>query len=400
MSKYLTLLTILCLSLFSHVGSIYAQNYSAAYTVNDSVITHYDIDQRVKMLRALGVQASNMREVATQQLIDDRLRAEAAQRMGMNISDEALSNGLESFARAANITSEQLWARARSQGVSREAFEEYYTVQLAWRQIVQARFRTFSDPTSVDIDNAVTTIKAPSQQSILLAEIALPFAERGEEATLALAARLSRELNSGVDFDTAVKNFSRSPTAQKGGEIGWIPTDRLPAPIAAKVLGLATGRVSEPVRVASGVLLLKVKSRRTISAPISKLVTVRYGVLDLSGQVDALNMAYGMQGNIDECNDTTTQANAFGGASGIVGPTNVNDVPADIAIALARILPGETTVVANGESVKLLQLCNRESTIENDTNDIIRNNVFGQKMSNYAEGFLLELRRNALIEKK
>lgn len=388
--------TLICLA-----STSYAQNpYSAAYAVNDSIITHFDVDQRTKLLRALGASGGDIRQSAIEQLIEDRLKLTAARNTGAQVSDAALLRGIETAASAAGTTSDTLWSRARSRGVSREAFDEYYRTRLIWREIVQARFRQIADPTSIEIDNAINAAAAVTQESILLAEIALPFAERGEEATIAFAERLSRDLNNGANFDDAVRNFSRSATAQNGGRIGRVSLDRLPGPIASQVLGLRSGQVSAPVRVSTGVLLLKVISTQVISSPLKKQISLKYAMLDLSNIANAASVARNMQSGLDECSDVNSTAASFAPGSGIFGPVATEEIPTDIALVLARLVPSHSEILVNGNNVKLIQLCERITDIEAPVRQQITNSVFGQKLGGLAEGLLLELRRAAIIEKR
>lgn len=377
-----------------------ANPYSAAYSVNDSIITHFDINERVKLLRALGVQSRNIQQDAIEQLIDDRLKIRAAGTFGIAISDASLARGLAGLAASQNTTAEAIWAKARERGVSRQAFDDYYTAQLIWRELVQRRFRQAADPTSVELDNAINVAAAVTQQTVLLAEIALPFAERGEEATIAFAQRLARDLNNGASFEAAVQKFSRSRTAANGGQIGWLAPERLPAAISAKVIGLSSGQVSDPIRISTGIIILKVVGSRTVSSALQKTVSVEYAVLDFTGQPNAVSSATRMQRGLDECSPASSSAADFGPHSGLFGPTSINNVPTDIAVSLARLRPGKSEIITNGDSVLLLQLCNRTTDLSEPIKAQLTNNLFGQKLGKLAEGYLLELRRTAIIEKR
>lgn len=401
MGKYSNWVLTLSLAIFAWAPVAHAANpYSAAYAVNDSIITNFDISERVKLLRTLGIQSTNLQQDAVDQLIDDRLKLRAAGTFGLAITDESLANGLAGIAASQETTVDALWAKARARGVSRQAFDDYFSAQLIWRELVQRRFRQAADPTSVDIDNAVNVAAAVTQRSILLAEIALPFAERGEAATIAFAERLSRDLNNGASFETAVQNFSRSSTAANGGQIGWLSPERLPAAIASKVSGLSSGQVSDPVRISTGIIILKVVASRTESSALQKTVSVEYAVLDFSGQSSAITTAIGMQRGLDECSAINSSAGDFGPLSGLFGPTPVNGVPADIALSLARLMPGKSEVITNGDSVLLVQLCNRTTDLSEPIKAQLRKNLFGQKLGKLAEGYLLELRRTAIIEQR
>ena len=399
MGKFLNWVLTLTLVIFAWAPVAHAANpYSAAYAVNDSIITHFDISERVKLLRALGAQSRNIQQDAIDQLIDDRLKIRAAGTFGMAISEASLTRGLAGIAASQNTTTDALWAKARARGVSRQAFDDYYSAQLIWRELVQRRFRQAADPTSVEMDNAINVAAAVTQQTILLAEIALPFAERGEAATVAFAERLARDLNNGASFESAVQNFSRSQTAANGGQIGWLAPERLPAAISAKVAGLSSGQVSDPIRVSSGIIILKVLASRTVSSALQKTVSVEYAVLDFSGQSGAVSNAARMQRGLDECSAARSSASDFGPLSGLFGPTSVNNVPADIAVSLARLMPGKSEIITNGDSVLLIQLCNRTTDLSEPIKAQLTNNLFGQKLGKLAEGYLLELRRTAIIE--
>ncbi|HSF91963.1 MAG TPA: peptidylprolyl isomerase, partial [Paracoccaceae bacterium] len=359
------LMFLLALAFVSVAGTtgVQAQNpYSAAYLVNGRIISHFDISQRQKLLAVLGAPAT--RSDAVDQLIDDRLKVLAAESFGLSVEDDQLQNSIDTIAKAQGTSGAALWAKARGRGVSREAFEDYFVAQLYWRQIIQGRFRAMAGVTDRELDEALQTIVAPpGQTSYLIGEIALPFAERGEAQTLAFANRLSNDLNSGASFETAVKTFSRSATAAKGGVLGWVDPSRLPPNIAPYLRGVSKGQVSAPIRVGSGVLILKVLDVRSVSSPLQKETSLTYAVLDLSGQVDALNLARRLLPEIDECSPKNSLAAKYGGASGKTGPTAPNNVPSDIALTLARLADSEAQILANGGNVRIVQLCDRQISL-------------------------------------
>lgn len=377
-----------------------ANPYSTAYAVNDATISHYDIDQRVKLLQVLGSPSRGIRDTAIESLIDDALKTAAARDAGFAIGAEGLAHGLNAIAASQNTTPERLWASARARGVSPQAYDTYFTAQFAWRELVQRRFREAADPTSIEIDNAINVAASTTSNSILLAEIALPFAERGEAATIAFAERLSRDLNNGANFTDVAKRFSRAATAANGGIIGWLPPERLPAIIAAEVSALSVGQVSRPVRIPTGMLILKVVDSQVTVTGLQKQVSVSYAVLDLSGQASALTTAKRMQRRLDECNPATSSVSEHGPLSGLFGSTSVNQVPTDIALTLARLMPGKSDIIVNGDSVLLVQLCNRTTDLPEAIQSQLSQNLFGQKLTKMAEGYLLELRRTAVIEKR
>lgn len=68
-------------------------------------------------------------------------------------------------------------------------------------------------------------------------------------------------LVAGKDFDKLAKQFSEGPGADKGGLLGTVSLDELDPELAKAIGSLEKGKVSEPVRTATGFHLLRVDDR-------------------------------------------------------------------------------------------------------------------------------------------
>lgn len=397
--SFLLALTLVLTSLGFGSAAAAQNPYSAAVLVNGRIISHYDISQRQRLLGALGTDVTLAE--AREQLIDDQLKVQTAEIFGLGIADDELGTAIDALAESNGSTGEQLWARASSRGVARPAFEFYFKAQLYWRRVVQARYATQGVPNNREIDEALLSLSAPpAQVSYQIGEIALPFEERGEAETLAFARRLSADLNAGADFATAVRNFSRSRTAQSGGVIGWVDPNRLPPAIEPHLRNLRVGQVSQPIVVGAGVLILKILDQRAASSPLRKEIALTYAVLDLSGRANAPALADDMLPGIDECSARNSHAAEFVGGSGKFGPVAPAQVPADIGLVLARLADTEAQVLTSGSQVRIVQLCDREISINEDIRNTFAGQLANRKVATFANGYLLELRRIAVIESK
>ncbi|HSF97001.1 MAG TPA: peptidylprolyl isomerase [Thermohalobaculum sp.] len=235
--------------------------------VNDSAITAFDVTQREQLMLALGFQAPNkeaLRAAAVDRLIDDRLKIQEARRGGLAATPEAIEAGIEETASNGQMTPEDLRARVRAAGVSDTALNDMVEAGLLWRDMVRSRFASRVEPGEAEISAEIALIQQRASTSYHIAEIGLPLTERGrsEAQTRELAARLSESLNQGGDFEAAARKYSRAPTGPRGGDIGWVPADRMPAVMAEAVLDLAPGQVSAPIPVSGGLSILKVLERR------------------------------------------------------------------------------------------------------------------------------------------
>jgi peptidyl-prolyl cis-trans isomerase SurA len=252
-----TVLKALAIGLAVLAGPAVAANpYAPALTVNDSVITNYDIDQRVLLLEALGA-SGDVRKLAVQQLTEDRVKVQAAQELQIELPEGAIEAGLEEFAAGRGLQIEDVLQVLQSRGIDRQTMDDFVESGLYWREVVNALFRARATPSEADLDAALEFNATTPTEMITLAEIALPYAERGQEETEALADELYRQISRGASFEAAARDFSRSDTAESGGVLPAMPAARLPAAFRSQVLLMNPGQVTRPVPIAGGVAIVK-----------------------------------------------------------------------------------------------------------------------------------------------
>lgn len=404
LGKRLMLLAALvfCLAMPAQAQS----TFSIAYRVNEAVITHYDIDQRVRLMRALGARSPHMRQDAIDELIKDRLKQEAASNFGISVDRVTLERAIEAYAQQRNLTTQSLLAKLRHAGVQRESLEEFISTSLNWRDILRARFGRRAAPSETELNAQLNSYAISSARTLQLGEIVLPYLERGQDATVTLATDLLAQLRNGGDFSSLARQYSRSATAAQGGVIGWVAPNRLPAQIAAAIRGLGRGDVAEPIYIPSGIVLIKVLDARTITRQIQVPVTVnlRYAQLVIpygsGGAAEANRQANRTRRALDGCRGLDTRAADFGAGSGVFGPVSLNAVDADIGLALARLDPRESTVLQGDNALRVLVLCDRVSEMSPEGRAALRDQLLTQNLEALSEGYLLELRRSSLIERK
>lgn len=242
-------------------GPALAQNaYAPAMTVNGSVITHYDIDQRKRLLEALGA-SGDVRKLAVEQLTEDRVKVQAGEEAGIELTDEDIAAGIAEFAEQRGISASDVENVLEARGIDEQTLRDFVEAGLIWREIVASRFRSRAMPSETDLDEALGLAMDRPVETIRLAEIALPFAEHGEAETAALADRLVRDLRRGaLSFNNAVRQYSRSGSAQQEGLLPPLPAAQLPPAIRGQVLLMEPGDVTDPLPISGGLAILRLVS--------------------------------------------------------------------------------------------------------------------------------------------
>ncbi|MDH3194732.1 MAG: SurA N-terminal domain-containing protein [Hyphomicrobiales bacterium] len=115
-----------------------------------SVITTYDISNRTKLLR-LTSRGRASRAQATEELIDEQLKLQEAARQRVSVSDEQVERAFGQIASRAKLTPARLSQALRQSGVNPQTLKDRLRSEIAWSQIVRARFQATVKITERDV---------------------------------------------------------------------------------------------------------------------------------------------------------------------------------------------------------------------------------------------------------
>ncbi|WP_281856354.1 peptidylprolyl isomerase [Litoreibacter halocynthiae] len=401
--------TITALAFLAPAASAQQQGlFQTAITVNDLVITNYELQQRelfLNVLRAPG----NAKTEARKGLIDDRLRLMETRRAGITPTEEQIVEGMEEFASRANLTADEFIKAVSQAGVSAETFRDFVIAGLAWRELVQGRFGARSQVSEPEIDRALALQGTTGGARVLLAEIVLPLAPQTAERNQALAQRLSETISSEGAFSAAARRYSASPTRGRGGRLEWLPLGNVPPQIRAAVLTLGPGEVSEPLNLGNAIGVFQLRGLEETDAGSPETQALEYATVLFPGgrTAETLAQAKAFEERYDTCDDLYTPAKDLPPEyfERTVLPTA--DVPGDIALELAKLDSNEVSTALtrqNGQFLVYLMLCGRtldipldENGEEVDLRSRVREQLFNQRITSYADSFLEELRADAII---
>ncbi|MFT3972857.1 MAG: peptidylprolyl isomerase [Amaricoccus sp.] len=236
-----------------------ANPYAPAFTVNSSVVTEYDIDQRMKLLDALGANG-DLRKTAIQQLTEDRVKLQAAKAIGITLPEGAIQSGIEEFATNRGLTADDVTEVLQVRGIDQQTMNDFVQSGLMWREVLGSRFRARAMPTDADLDQAMALQAKRPREMLYMAEIALPFAERSEAETVTLANQIYAQVSRGASFADLAQQYSRSGTAEQGGALPPVSASQLPSDFRSQVLLLRPGQTTRPMPISGGLALIKLLS--------------------------------------------------------------------------------------------------------------------------------------------
>ena len=400
----------------------------AAAFVNGSVISNYDLDQRVALFAATsGVRPSdeNLVQVRAQvlrSLEDEMIQLQEASKHRISVTKTEVDRAINEVSKDNNITPAQLADTLGKAGVSTQTFAQQISAQLIWQKVVTARYGTDVLISDQDLDEAMNRLKQGSDKpQFLLSEIYLGV-DRSEDdpSVRASAEQFAQQIMQGVSFGIIAGQFSQSPSAADGGDIGWVAQGELAEELDAALLQIKPGQIAGPIRAEGGYHILLLRDRREpagtdvaqMSAPVADpnapLPLDRF-LIPLPADADpmikarAMTLANNVAGQLRTCADIAGIANQLQGTVyQRLGNMDPNNLDAQLRDALAKSTPGEVMKpFFSPAGLELIMRCDSAApgprAFELPSREELRQQLFAQKMSIYAKSYLQELRRTAIV---
>lgn len=372
--------------------------FAPVAAVDGQAINRFQVDQRaqfLELLRAPDRDPDSVRET----LIDETLQLRAARADGVEVTPDELDEALVEFAARANLTPDEFVEILEGNGIAPETFRDFVRNGLYWRKLVQGRFGPRARPSDSEVERALAQGSTTSGSRVLLSEIALPLAPEVAEEARRLAEQLSTQIASADQFQQAARRFSRAPSAQRGGRLDWVPVGELAPPIASAVLGLAPGQVSAPVDLGSFVAVFLLRDIDDGVAVRAETLSIDYAEVRIPGDPEAARReAARIDARADTCDDL------YGVASSsedrlVRNVVALDALPDDLRQTFAALDADETAVLRGPGYLRLVMLCGRVTDAPEGSFDQVGTRLLNQRLASYADGYLAELRADAVIER-
>lgn len=241
--------------------------FTPVVIVNDDIITAYDIDQKVRLLAVSNNQpvSQAMQSIAVRALIDDKLKQQAAQRIGIEITKEDMDSALQSIARKNNQDITALQTDLARDGITIETLKAQLKAEVAWNRFIQQRFGNRVRPSESDIEKEMTRLSEENALTYNLAQVLVPLSPTAVEpdvkAAYENALNVQRDIAQRSSGCTSVETFKA--TYDKSGRLpNAVPARALPPAIQQALVSLADNVPSNPVRSEEGFHVIVICSRQ------------------------------------------------------------------------------------------------------------------------------------------
>ena len=402
-----------------------------AAIVNDYVISDYDLNQRVQLFIATsGVRPTpetltQIRAQVLRSVEDEVLQLQEAARHKIAVSKAEVDRALQNIANENKIPVEQILMTVTSAGVTVDTFRQQVAAQLTWQKVVGARYGTDVIINDQQVDEAMERLKAGADKPQFLVSEIFIAVDRPEDETMvaASAKQIADQLKQGAPFATVASQFSQSPSAADGGDIGWVVQGQLSEELDGALSELKPGETSGAIRSEGGYYVVALRDRREpigfvveetpASAsgfdperelPLDRLLVPLPPNSSEMIKERAMQLGTNIKNSVRTCNDLpAVQAQLQGSLYTRLGLMKPAALAQDLRDALEKTEPGKVVEpFFSPAGLEVIMRCDTPAVkpvaFELPTREELEQQLFVQQMSVFAKSYLRDLRRNAVVE--
>jgi len=225
-------------------------------------------------------EANQQLRAALAQAIDAKILLRQAMLQGLDVEDEAVEKRIEDV-RKRFESNEAFLKELEDAGETMSDFRQRVRKQILAISMGLRKRREFEEAVEVSEADVLQYYQDHQDQfshpeRVFVRRIFLTSGDEEQEraATAARLEELKTQLEAGADFAELAKAYSSGPSADKGGQVGWVSRGDFVKKLEEAVFALPEGGVSDVLAMKSGFVLLKVDTKEEAgTAPLDEVRT-------------------------------------------------------------------------------------------------------------------------------
>jgi peptidyl-prolyl cis-trans isomerase SurA len=389
-----------------------------AAVVNDEVISVADLQSRLRMVMLSSNfpdSEETRQRIASQVLrtiVDEKLQMQEAKRQNVTATDDEIKKAISQIAKQNNLQPDQLDAVLKAHGIDRGSLVDQLTASIVWAKLVRRLVSQTNVVSDEEIDEASKRVKENANEpQSRVAEIFLAVDNPQQDDEMRrLAERLIEQMKHGARFSAVAQQFSQSPTAAVGGDLGWLRPEQLSPDLAKAVSQMRPGELSQPIRSGAGYYLLLVLDRRTgrsdpsADEAVLHLVQVVFPLPPQASEAmrrTALGEAASAKATAKNCEEMLKIGKEKGSPQlSSEGRLRVSQIAPAVRNIVAELDVGQASQpIVQKNGVGVIMVCEKAAPNATlPTRDEIADQLARQRAENLARRYLRDLRRTAFVD--
>ena len=236
-------------------------------TVGNKAITHSDIVDEIKIILILNKQSydedkkKQLESTAIQSAIKRNIKKiELEKYNSLEFDRTELDNEMKRMASDINMDMDTFKNTFLANGIPFSNIVEQMKTELLWNSLI---FQLYKDRLSINLDEINEQLKLIQNkkeiEEYLLSEIVIKSIPNNK---IEFEIKKIKDKIKIEGFESVAMDLSISESALKGGNLGWVSETIISEKFKSEIINTPIGKVSNPVILPEGILLLKVKDKR------------------------------------------------------------------------------------------------------------------------------------------
>ncbi len=267
--------SIILFSIFFIFGSTSKAEVNIAVTIDDKIITNYDIQDEADYLKILNPnlnQLTNKKilEISKESLIREIIKKNEIDKVfDFSIENPFVNEYLKNLYTKLNFNNEAEFNEyiTSSTNYSLDDIKYKLKIELAWNELIYFKY---SDQINIDqekINKKIDQFKNKTIKKYKLSEIV--FKQRKNEDLQDLINLINSSILE-VGFNNTANIYSISDSAKFGGNIGWIDENNLSEILLKDLMLISVGQTTDIIKIGNNFIILKVEEIKETEITIDK----------------------------------------------------------------------------------------------------------------------------------
>ena len=274
--KIKTIITSILFFFFIETNLCLAEKVSIIYVIENTPITNVAINNEIKYLLLINkklnaISKRDMVQYATKSILKEKIKEiELKKYYIFGTNHKIIDQNLNLLMKKLNVTDYNIFNNLITKiGLSKEFIKKKIEIEFLWNQLI---IQLYGDKVIVDKNKLRNELKEKIENNTNLLNEYLLYEILFSPNTMEDFKKEHEKIKKSIEeigFESSANIFSDSNSAKIGGKIGWVNENQLSKNIINNISQLNLGEHSNPIKVASGNLILMVKDKRESKSNLS-----------------------------------------------------------------------------------------------------------------------------------
>lgn len=244
-------------------------------TVNDEIITNFDVEKEGKYLKILNPKLSNIDndkilELAKSSLVNEIIKKkEISKMLKYDIQNPLVEEYYENLYKKLNFENKEDFENSLSSpnNYSPQEIKKKLEIEIMWNELIYLRYNS---QVKIDEDALKKKIDKTSNKKTreyLLSEIV--FQKKKDEDINLLKNKIKTSITE-IGFSNTANIYSISESAKLGGNVGWVNENNLSEIIFKNLKDLNENEITKIILIGNNFLMIKIDKIRLKETSVNK----------------------------------------------------------------------------------------------------------------------------------